>query len=87
MDKLIDSIKGLPYKSMRFQSKIQDMDSEEVGKKAVKKIAIIVQQGMVDSVYVSKDLQEIDIEVIDMDTTDCRDAKKHLFIKRKQRFN
>ena len=42
----------------------------------MKKIAIIVKRGIVDSVYVSKDFPETEVEVIDMDTTDCRDAKK-----------
>ena len=49
----------------------------------MKKIAIIVKHGMVDSVYVSKDFPETEVEVIDMDTTDCKDAKKATFRKRK----
>lgn len=49
----------------------------------MKKIAIIVKRGMVDSVYVSKDMPETEVEVIDMDTIDCRDAKKASFRKKK----
>ena len=49
----------------------------------MKKIAIIVKRGMVDSVYVSKDMPETEVEVIDMDTIDCRDAKKATFRKKK----
>ena len=49
----------------------------------MKKIAIIVKRGIVDSVNVSKDFPETEVEVIDMDTTDCRDAKKALFRKKK----
>lgn len=49
----------------------------------MKKIAIVVKRGMVDSVYVSKDLPETEVEVIDMDTIDCRMQKKHRFVKRR----
>ena len=49
----------------------------------MKKIAIIVKRGMVDSVYVSKDMPETEVEVIDMDTIDCRDAKKASLRKKK----
>ena len=53
----------------------------------MKKIVIIVKRGIVDSVYVSKDFPETEIEFIDMDVTDCRDAKRASFRKKKQRFN
>lgn len=49
----------------------------------MKKIAIIVKRGIVDSVYVSKDFPETEVEVIDMDTSDCRDAKRASFRKKK----
>lgn len=49
----------------------------------MKKIAIIVKRGIVDSVYVSKDFPETEIEIIDMDVTDCRDAKRASFRKKK----
>lgn len=52
----------------------------------MKKIVIIVKRGMVESVYVSRDLTETDVEVIDMDTTDIRTAKTMLFRKKKAKF-
>ena len=42
----------------------------------MKKIVIIVKDGMVDSVYITKDLQEVVVKIIDMDTTEPRSEKK-----------
>ena len=49
----------------------------------MKKIVIIVKDGMVDSVYISKDLQEVIVKIIDMATTEPRSERTALIRKKR----
>lgn len=49
----------------------------------MKKIVIIVKDGMVDSVYITKDLQEVVVKIIDMDTTEPRSERTALIRKKR----
>ena len=41
------------------------------------KIVIVVKRGMVDSVYSSKGASDLNVEVIDLDTTEPEDGRKN----------
>ena len=52
-------------------------------RKASEKIVIIVKDGMVDSVYISKELHEVVVKIIDMDATEPISERTALFRKKR----
>lgn len=49
----------------------------------MKKIVIIVKDGRVNSVYITTDLQEVVVKIIDMDTTEPRSEGTALIRKKR----
>lgn len=48
-----------------------------------KKVVIIVKDGMVDFAYISKELHEVVVKIIDMDTTEPRSERTALIRKKR----